>query len=105
MWTLQSEVNHAGIHHTSCSHANAPNLHLLCIHPLQHPENQLRGWSKQKPFQHALPNTVVVLFYGTALSAYLKPSATDSEEIDKFISFGVWCINPNVESYHLQSTK
>ncbi|XP_029775505.1 olfactory receptor 13F1-like [Suricata suricatta] len=29
--------------------------------------------------------TVVVLFYGTALSMYLKPSAVDSQEIDKFI--------------------
>uniref|UniRef100_A0A8C0QEQ6 Olfactory receptor n=1 Tax=Canis lupus familiaris TaxID=9615 RepID=A0A8C0QEQ6_CANLF len=30
--------------------------------------------------------TVVVLFYGTALSMYLKPSAVDSQEIDKFIA-------------------
>ncbi|XP_046955234.1 olfactory receptor 13F1-like [Lynx rufus] len=30
--------------------------------------------------------TVVVLFYGTALSMYLKPSAVDSQEIDKFMA-------------------
>ncbi|XP_044242708.2 olfactory receptor 13F1-like [Ursus arctos] len=30
--------------------------------------------------------TVVVLFYGTALSMYLKPSTVDSQEIDKFIA-------------------
>ncbi|XP_053458081.1 olfactory receptor 13F1 [Nycticebus coucang] len=30
--------------------------------------------------------TVVVLFYGTALSMYLKPSAIDSQEIDKFMA-------------------
>ncbi|VFV24369.1 olfactory receptor 13f1-like, partial [Lynx pardinus] len=30
--------------------------------------------------------TVVVLFFGTALSMYLKPSAVDSQEIDKFIA-------------------
>ncbi|XP_037654616.1 olfactory receptor 13F1-like [Choloepus didactylus] len=29
---------------------------------------------------------VVVLFYGTALSMYLKPSAVDSQEIDKFMT-------------------
>ncbi|XP_005076536.1 olfactory receptor 13F1-like [Mesocricetus auratus] len=29
--------------------------------------------------------TVVVLFYGTALSMYLKPSAVNSQEIDKFM--------------------
>ncbi|XP_008140349.2 olfactory receptor 13F1 [Eptesicus fuscus] len=30
--------------------------------------------------------TVVVLFYGTALSMYLKPSGVDSQEIDKFMA-------------------
>ncbi|XP_047685302.1 olfactory receptor 13F1-like [Prionailurus viverrinus] len=30
--------------------------------------------------------TVVVLFFGTALSMYLKPLAVDSQEIDKFIA-------------------
>lgn len=30
--------------------------------------------------------SVVVLFYGTALSMYLKPSTMDSQEIDKFIA-------------------
>ncbi|XP_004711028.1 olfactory receptor 13F1-like [Echinops telfairi] len=30
--------------------------------------------------------TVVILFYGTALSMYLKPSAVDSQEIDKFMA-------------------
>ncbi|KAK7825475.1 hypothetical protein U0070_012275 [Myodes glareolus] len=30
--------------------------------------------------------TVVVLFYGTALSMYLKPSAVNSQEIDKFLA-------------------
>ncbi|XP_066221736.1 olfactory receptor 13F1-like [Saccopteryx leptura] len=30
--------------------------------------------------------TVVVLFYGTALSMYLKPSAVHSQEIDKFMA-------------------
>ncbi|XP_075415113.1 olfactory receptor 13F1-like [Tenrec ecaudatus] len=30
--------------------------------------------------------TVVTLFYGTALSMYLKPSAVDSQEIDKFMA-------------------
>ncbi|XP_037706776.1 olfactory receptor 13F1-like [Choloepus didactylus] len=30
--------------------------------------------------------TVVVLFYSTALSMYLKPSAVDSQEIDKFVA-------------------
>ncbi|KAG8508567.1 Olfactory receptor 13F1 [Galemys pyrenaicus] len=30
--------------------------------------------------------TVVILFYGTALSRYLKPSSVDSQEIDKFIA-------------------
>ncbi|XP_023401090.1 olfactory receptor 13F1-like isoform X1 [Loxodonta africana] len=30
--------------------------------------------------------TVVVLFYGTALSMYLKPSAVESQEIDKFMA-------------------
>lgn len=30
--------------------------------------------------------TVVVLFYGTALSMYLKPSAVNSQEIDKFMA-------------------
>ncbi|XP_077608396.1 olfactory receptor 13F1-like [Crocuta crocuta] len=30
--------------------------------------------------------TVVVLFYGTALSMYLKPPAVDSQEIDKFMA-------------------
>ncbi|KAM4876458.1 olfactory receptor 13F1-like [Thomomys bottae] len=30
--------------------------------------------------------TVVVLFYGTALSMYLKPSAVNSQEVDKFMA-------------------
>ncbi|KAM5185844.1 olfactory receptor 13F1 [Callospermophilus lateralis] len=30
--------------------------------------------------------TVVILFYGTALSMYLKPSAVNSQEIDKFMA-------------------
>ncbi|XP_075415627.1 olfactory receptor 13F1-like [Tenrec ecaudatus] len=30
--------------------------------------------------------TVVILFYGTALSMYLKPSAVDAQEIDKFMA-------------------
>ncbi|XP_034359549.1 olfactory receptor 13F1 [Arvicanthis niloticus] len=30
--------------------------------------------------------TVVVLFYGTALSMYLKPSSVNSQEIDKFMA-------------------
>ncbi|KAM9206990.1 olfactory receptor 13F1-like [Dugong dugon] len=30
--------------------------------------------------------TVIVLFYGTALSMYLKPSAVDSQEIDEFMA-------------------
>nr|XP_020771394.1 olfactory receptor 13F1-like [Odocoileus virginianus texanus] len=30
--------------------------------------------------------SVVVLFYGTALSMYLKPSTIDSQEVDKFIA-------------------
>ncbi|XP_037654617.1 olfactory receptor 13F1-like [Choloepus didactylus] len=30
--------------------------------------------------------TVVVLFFGTALSMYLKPSAVDSQELDKFMA-------------------
>ncbi|XP_037706775.1 olfactory receptor 13F1-like [Choloepus didactylus] len=30
--------------------------------------------------------TVIVLFFGTALSMYLKPSAVDSQEIDKFMA-------------------
>ncbi|KAG5212995.1 hypothetical protein JEQ12_008781 [Ovis aries] len=38
--------------------------------------------------------SVVVLFYGTALSAYLKPSAIDSQEIDKFIALVYGALTP-----------
>nr|XP_012618642.1 olfactory receptor 13F1-like [Microcebus murinus] len=38
--------------------------------------------------------TVVVLFYGTALSMYLKPSAVDSQEIDKFMALVYTALTP-----------
>ncbi|XP_012609237.3 olfactory receptor 13F1-like [Microcebus murinus] len=38
--------------------------------------------------------TVVVLFYGTALSMYLKPSAVDSQEIDKFMALVYAALTP-----------
>ncbi|XP_040096817.1 olfactory receptor 13F1-like [Oryx dammah] len=38
--------------------------------------------------------SVVVLFYGTALSTYLKPSAIDSQEIDKFIALVYGALTP-----------
>ncbi|XP_010841908.1 PREDICTED: olfactory receptor 13F1 [Bison bison bison] len=38
--------------------------------------------------------SVVVLFYGTALSMYLKPSNIDSQEIDKFIALVYAGITP-----------
>ncbi|XP_057580260.1 olfactory receptor 13F1 [Hippopotamus amphibius kiboko] len=38
--------------------------------------------------------TVVVLFYGTTLSMYLKPSAVDSQEIDKFIALVYGALTP-----------
>ncbi|KAB0350766.1 hypothetical protein FD754_015623 [Muntiacus muntjak] len=38
--------------------------------------------------------SVVVLFYGTALSMYLKPSAIDSKEIDKFIALVYGALTP-----------
>ena len=38
--------------------------------------------------------SVVVLFYGTALSMYLKPSAIDSQEIDKFIALVYGALTP-----------
>ncbi|XP_058380705.1 olfactory receptor 13F1-like [Diceros bicornis minor] len=38
--------------------------------------------------------TVVVLFYGTALSMYLKPSAVDSQEIDKFMTLAYVALTP-----------
>nr|XP_010586325.1 olfactory receptor 13F1-like [Loxodonta africana] len=38
--------------------------------------------------------TVVVLFYGTALSVYLKPSAVDSQEIDKFMALLYMVLTP-----------
>ncbi|XP_008505704.1 olfactory receptor 13F1-like [Equus przewalskii] len=38
--------------------------------------------------------TVVILFYGTALSMYLKPSAVDSQEIDKFMALVYGALTP-----------
>ncbi|XP_005684440.2 PREDICTED: olfactory receptor 13F1-like [Capra hircus] len=38
--------------------------------------------------------SVVVLFYGTVLSSYLKPSAIDSQEIDKFIALVYGALTP-----------
>ncbi|XP_076983301.1 olfactory receptor 13F1-like [Tamandua tetradactyla] len=38
--------------------------------------------------------TVVVLFYGTALSMYLKPSSVDSQEIDKFMALLYVVVTP-----------
>ena len=38
--------------------------------------------------------SVVVLFYGTALSMYLKPSTMDSQEIDKFIALAYAGLTP-----------
>ncbi|XP_004462430.1 olfactory receptor 13F1-like [Dasypus novemcinctus] len=38
--------------------------------------------------------TVVVLFYGTALSMYLKPSVVDSQEIDKFMALLYVVVTP-----------
>ncbi|XP_007516237.1 olfactory receptor 13F1-like [Erinaceus europaeus] len=38
--------------------------------------------------------TVVVLFYGTALSMYLKPSSVDSQEIDKFMALVYAALTP-----------
>ena len=47
--------------------------------------SSLDGRSKAFP-TCAAHLSVVVLFYGTALSMYLKPSNIDSQEIDKFIA-------------------
>uniref|UniRef100_A0A8C6C0P9 Olfactory receptor family 13 subfamily F member 1 n=1 Tax=Monodon monoceros TaxID=40151 RepID=A0A8C6C0P9_MONMO len=38
--------------------------------------------------------TVVVLFHGTALSMYLKPSSVDSQEIDKFMTLVYGALTP-----------
>ncbi|XP_004423776.1 PREDICTED: olfactory receptor 13F1-like [Ceratotherium simum simum] len=64
---------------------------LICISPAFILSNILRissvdGGSKAFSTCAALL-TVVVLFYGTALSMYLKPLAVDSQEIDKFMAF------------------
>ena len=45
------------------------------------------GEGRSKAFSTCAAHlTVVVLFYGTALSMYLKPSAVNSQEIDKFMA-------------------
>ncbi|XP_044513141.1 olfactory receptor 2K2-like [Gracilinanus agilis] len=38
--------------------------------------------------------TVVILYYGTALSMYLKPSSVDSQETDKFITLFYGVVTP-----------
>ncbi|XP_013368597.1 PREDICTED: olfactory receptor 2K2 [Chinchilla lanigera] len=38
--------------------------------------------------------TVVILFYGAALSMYLKPSSSNSQEVDKIISFLYGLLTP-----------
>uniref|UniRef100_A0A8C9BRZ4 Olfactory receptor family 13 subfamily F member 1 n=1 Tax=Phocoena sinus TaxID=42100 RepID=A0A8C9BRZ4_PHOSS len=40
--------------------------------------------------------TVVVLFHGTALSMYLKPSSVDSQEIDKFMTLVYGALTPRL---------
>ncbi|XP_049750914.1 olfactory receptor 13F1-like [Elephas maximus indicus] len=40
--------------------------------------------------------TVVVLFYGTALSVYLKPAAVDSQETDKFMALLYMVLTPKL---------
>ncbi|XP_062938679.1 olfactory receptor 2K2-like [Cynocephalus volans] len=53
--------------------------------------------------------TVVILYYGAALSMYLKPSSSDSQEIDKIISllYGVLTpmLNPMIYSLRNKEVK
>ncbi|XP_010637631.1 olfactory receptor 2K2 [Fukomys damarensis] len=53
--------------------------------------------------------TVVILYYGAALSMYLKPSSSDSQEIDKIISllYGVLTpmLNPIIYSLRNKEVK
>ena len=55
--------------------------------------SSLDGRSKAFP-TCAAHLSVVVLFYGTALSMYLKPSTMDSQEIDKFIALAYAGLTP-----------
>ncbi|MBZ3872147.1 Olfactory receptor 13F1 [Sciurus carolinensis] len=63
---------------------------LICISYAFILSNILRissGNGRSKAFSTCAAHlTVVVLFYGTALSMYLKPSAVNSQEIDKFMA-------------------
>ncbi|XP_036981898.2 olfactory receptor 13F1-like [Artibeus jamaicensis] len=63
---------------------------LICISYAFILANILRvtaGEGRSKAFSTCAAHlTVVVLFYGTALSMYLKPSAVNSQEIDKFMA-------------------
>ncbi|XP_045695965.1 olfactory receptor 13F1-like [Phyllostomus hastatus] len=63
---------------------------LICISYAFILTNILRitsGEGRSKAFSTCAAHlTVVVLFYGTALSMYLKPSAVNSQEIDKFMA-------------------
>ena len=55
--------------------------------------SSLDGRSKAFP-TCAAHLSVVVLFYGTAFSMYLKPSTMDSQEIDKFIALAYAGLTP-----------
>ncbi|XP_036891811.1 olfactory receptor 13F1-like [Sturnira hondurensis] len=63
---------------------------LICISYAFILTNILRiasGEGRSKAFSTCAAHlTVVVLFYGTALSMYLKPSTVNSQEIDKFMA-------------------
>ncbi|XP_007516254.2 olfactory receptor 13F1-like [Erinaceus europaeus] len=63
---------------------------LICVSYALILSNILRirsGDGRSKAFSTCAAHlTVVVLFYGTALSMYLKPPAVDSQEVDKFMA-------------------
>uniref|UniRef100_G3U669 Olfactory receptor n=1 Tax=Loxodonta africana TaxID=9785 RepID=G3U669_LOXAF len=49
--------------------------------------------------------TVVILYYGAALSMYLKPSSSNSQEIDKIISLLYGVLNPIIYSLRNKEVK
>lgn len=86
---------------TSSSYADAPCLYLIWVHRLQHRKNQLSGWSKQSLFNVCSPpdcGGFVLWDSSLHVPEALCCRFSGNRQI---YGFGIWWVNPHVESYHL----